>query len=718
MAEVMVNKFKAKAMALVEGTAVPSRTDVKDDSQGIESYEEVFIKMIKEIAKFYSNDIDEGKSQTKKLKLTPGLWLAMSQKTLFKKHSSAAHMLSKKLKEKRIVARSSVLYPKNIKFLSANPLANCFVHSDFSLYDSVLEYRDELIYSLQSQEIYSEAFVLSVWVYLRIFHLDQIPKRYFKYLCKENYYALDGKRLFIFPIEKVEEYQPIETYTLDEHMSAAFDRIYGDGVITKIDCLFSEKLEEYDIEMQKTLHKKFSEVSFSQMRKLVQLEYQLHHTPLSLTLMLSKKHPKISVLEIKKMYPAFDAPRLIEIERNNIATYRKLDISIDDLDEEETPLQKQLFENLEIYDYLKRIVNVPLGAKEFTKYLKEWKAFIDKHVEKEEGFLLKILEFSRILLYKADPSISSKPIKPKTLKEYLRISFQYAFKYIVAEGDINEEVIKSIEEGIIYNDSLTLVTQRKYKRIINVFLKNMTDFKSLRHIESVIHIRRSVVFKDELDELIDRLIEKDKGDIQKLTDKNFVITYKNAVFSILLYYSGCRKNELRSRLVKDIVAIPQKDFLIDINKKGINKLKKVEGDKDQSLKSFSANKRRVRFTVSDKRHLDIIKRYLSITEKNGYRFLFPQHNRKTQKIYKYKVISEGSLNHISEILQEITQRYTPLHSLRHSYATNQLKYIYESNQYRVEDIFEISNQIGHNDPSVTMNYYMHIDLLRLTNILI
>jgi len=55
--------------------------------------------------------------------------------------------------------------------------------------------------------------------------------------------------------------------------------------------------------------------------------------------------------------------------------------------------------------------------------------------------------------------------------------------------------------------------------------------------------------------------------------------------------------------------------------------------------------------------------------------------------------------------------------LRHSYATNQLKYIYESSHYRIEDIFEISNQIGHSDPSVTMNYYMHIDLLRFENLL-
>jgi len=707
----MVNRFKAKAMALVEGTTRLSDMEKsKDNEQNEESYEEIFIKMIKEIAKFYRDEIDESSNHNKKLKLTSGLWLTMSQKSLFKKYSSAAHVLSKKLKDKRIVAGSSVLYPKNIKFLSSNPLTNCFVHSDFSLYDNVLDYRDKLINERLSPNMQSEEFALYVWMYLRIFHLEQIPKKYFKYLCKENYYAIEEKRLFIFSMDKVGEYQPIEIYMIDSNMAVVFDRVYGDDGEMKIEYIFSKKPEDYEAKMKKILHKKFPGVSFSKIRKLMQLEYQLHHTPLSLTLKLSKKHPKVSVLEIKKMYPGFYAPKLLEIEKNNIETYRKLDEETAISDEEEIPLQKHLFENLEIYDHLKRIVNVPLDAKTFIKYLKEWQTFINKHTEREEGFLLKILEFTKILLDKADPTKRTKPIKPKTLKEYLRISFQYAFKYIVAEGDINEEIVKSIEEGIIYNDSLTLASQRKYKRVINVFLKNMTDFKSLKQIESVIHVRRSVVFKDEIDELIERIVEKDRGDIQKLTDKNFVIAYKNAVFALLLYYSGCRKNELRSRLVRDMVAIPANDFFIDINKKGISKLKKTEGDKGQSLKTHSA-KRRVRFTVSDKKHFKIIKRYLSIVEKYKYNFLFPKHNMQTHKIYKNKVITESSLNQIGEILQDITQRYTPLHSLRHSYATNKLKYIYESNHYRIEDIFEISNQIGHSDPSVTMNYYMHIDLL-------
>ena len=90
----MVNRFKAKAMALVEGTTRLSDMEKsKDNEQNEESYEEIFIKMIKEIAKFYRDEIDESSNHNKKLKLTSGLWLTMSQKSLFKKYSSAAHVL-------------------------------------------------------------------------------------------------------------------------------------------------------------------------------------------------------------------------------------------------------------------------------------------------------------------------------------------------------------------------------------------------------------------------------------------------------------------------------------------------------------------------------------------------------------------------------------------------------------------------------------------------
>lgn len=714
----MVNTFKNKALALVGDEFSKFSSGEQEKKEDSASYEIISIKMIEQIAKYYSKELQqENIPKSKKIKFTLGLWMEMSKKDLFKKHSTVAHILSRKLREKRIVAASSMLYPKNLKFLSANPLSDAFLHVDLGVYDDVVGYRDKVIENLMSCDPDSENFLLELMLYLRNFHLEQIPKRYFKYLWHRNYYKLGDMGAFIFAMERLEDYQPIEIFMLDEKISPVFDRIYNESNPTGYDCFFPKNPDVYDSAIRQELQRNLPGVAVSQIKRSIRFEYQWHNTPLALTLRLSKSHPRLSVLEIKKIYPDFDVPELLEIERRNIDTYRKLDTRSEE-EEDEPPLHTRLLENLETYDALKRVVNVPLDSKEFSKYLKKWQKFLARHKEKEDkgGVLYKIMDFTEILLDKADPGQSVKPIKPKTLKEYLRISFQYAFRYIVAEGAINEEAIKSIEEGIVYNDSLTLVTQRKYKRVVNIFLRRETDYKSLKEIETVVNIRRSVVFKEELDKIIERLVKEASQNIKRKTDNQFLKSHKNAVFVLLLYYSGCRKNELRSRLVRDIVHIPEKDFTIDVNKDGLKRLKRTEGDKGQSLKS-SAARRRVRFQISDDKHLEIIKRYLSIVEKKGYLFLFPEYNPKTNRHYKKRAVKEGSLNRLGKVLQEVTRRYTPLHSLRHSYATNQLEYICESKSHRLEDLFEITNKIGHGDPSVTINHYMHIDLLRLKKIL-
>lgn len=713
----MVEIFKIKAMELFKRENQDSNS--KNGTKEALNTEEILLRMVKEIAKFYTKD-DEAENLTQhKLTLMPRLWLEMSQKDIFKKNSSLAHYLSKELKENKIVNRSSVLYPKNIKFISSNPLTRCFVHGKIGAYDKVMDYRDALLERMTRAGVVSESFALDFFIYLRFFHLDQIPLKHFKYLEKAHYCSLSKRGLFIFTADKIEEYHPIYIYILDTKITPILDKIYTHKESSTenkgMDKIFLDSISSYDGDAKNEIQRMMPDLTLADIRRLVQLEYQLHYTPLSLTLMLSNTHPRISVLEIEKMYPKSMPVGLLAIEKRNIEIYRSSDDRHSD-DEEEVLLEKYLFEDLEIYDQLKGILKTPFESKAFKKYLKEWQSFIESKSTEQTGFLLSILRFSKLLLDKSDAKKDVKPIKPKTLKEYLRVSFQYAFKYIMAEGDINEEAIKNIEISIIYNDTLNIPTQRKYKRIINLFLQKMTEYKSLGQIESTANIRRSVVYKDELDELVDKLAIEDKRNIKNLTDNNFLLVYKNVVFSLLLYYSGCRKNELRSRLVEDMMLIPSNEFSIDISKVGVRKLRKAEVDKGQDLKTAAA-KRRVRFQILDDSHHAIVKRYLGIVEKKNYDFLFPAHNKVTFKIYKKKVISESSLDIIGKSLQEITKRYTPLHSLRHSYATNQLKYLYESKQSRVEDLFEISNKMGHRDPYVSISSYMHIDLLKLENIL-
>ena len=719
----MVDIFEQHAKVVIENIA---RHKTKDKEQ---STYIVLHKMLKEIIKFYRTPQNIDLIKGKKITLDNRLWLVMSTKQIFQKHSSVAHFFSQQLKKEKVITGKSLLYPKNFKFISANPLSSCFVHGKFDFYDTVLDYRDEIIEDLLSADTVSDEFVLKLFMYLRVFHLEQIPLKNFKFLSRSNYYKINSKRLFIFVDEKVGKYQPIQMCFIDSKIVQIFDKVYDgcedNNLFSIVDHIFVDNFDRYEESIRKLLHTKIRNMSFFEIRRLIQLEYQLHHSSLELTFMLSKKHPRLSVAEINYLYPNEKLNDLLVIEKNNVEIYRHMDNSEgDEVEEESVNVVEYFSKNLELYDQLKKIVNTPLEEKEFQLYLKEWYKFFELHLDSEEGFILHMLQFSSFLLNKSGPSAVNKPIKAKTLKEYFRIIFQYAFKHIMIEGEINEEAIKNIELGIIYNDHLSIPTQRKYKRVINLFLKNTTNNSTLQRVETRIDIRRSIVFKNEIDKVLGRLVDEETKELTRVKSKIFLITYRKVVFMLLLYYSGCRKNELRSRLTKDMIAIPQKDFILYLNKTGINMLKKREGDLGQDLKTWSA-KRKIRFTVSDKRHHEIISKYLRLVEKYGYVFLFPGYTETSARkkhiedkiLSKKNVISESSLSRIGELLQEVTLRYTPLHALRHSYATNKIKYLCESEEDRIEDMFEVSTQMGHNGPGVTIDHYGHLDLLKIEGVI-
>lgn len=206
----------------------------------------------------------------------------------------------------------------------------------------------------------------------------------------------------------------------------------------------------------------------------------------------------------------------------------------------------------------------------------------------------------------------------------------------------------------------------------------------------------------------------DSKGLKRKTSSNYVCMYQRAVFAMLLYYAGVRKNELRTRLTRDIVEIDDNTFSLDINIAGVKAQKSAEYDKGGGLKSVAA-KRRIRFQIYDKEHAKILIKYLHRVEKKGCKFLFAKTKRKQKsiKVYKKMLISENNLDDIGKVLQNITPRYTPLHSLRHSYVTNKVKYMSDGVKKRVEDMFEVSNQVGHSSPEVTIEWYLHVGILKM-----
>ena len=165
-------------------------------------------------------------------------------------------------------------------------------------------------------------------------------------------------------------------------------------------------------------------------------------------------------------------------------------------------------------------------------------------------------------------------------------------------------------------------------------------------------VRRSIIFKEELDILIERLISNDKFKYQNEKDIKIKSIYRS-VFTLLLFYTGLRKTELRTRLSKDIYFLDEETLVIDVNSQGFRETMKSTGEKELKLKSNNA-KRRVKVIIEDKNHLRIIWQYINFIESKKYKFLFPLINENCTFMKKH-VITENLIFGIPKELQKITK---------------------------------------------------------------
>jgi integrase len=139
---------------------------------------------------------------------------------------------------------------------------------------------------------------------------------------------------------------------------------------------------------------------------------------------------------------------------------------------------------------------------------------------------------------------------------------------------------------------------------------------------------------------------------------------------------------------------------------------KSTGETELKLKTSNA-RRRVKFKISDRNHLHIVKSYLRFLEERQFKFLFPAFSSQSHNLLKKHVINDSLIADLSKVLQSVTNRYTPLHSLRHTFATNY--FINNINKSEQHIIYELANLLGHSDPSVTINNYLHLDFLSFSS---
>ena len=679
----MIEIFQKKAKELIKESPTVELNKIK-------------IKILNEICKELINNY---KLKNKKILLDNAFWLKLYTKTLFKKNSVLVHNLSKQLKEARLISSYSKVYTINSKFSSVNPLSRCFLQTNLRTYDIVLELREEIEKQLIDLELSLEKEIL-IYFYLELCFLQKIPREYYKYFNRSNLIKLDNKVAAVITLDSYKEFTPIKTIIFDVHTSEIFNEIFfikATNIFDYNDYMFSEDIIFYEKEILRILNNK--NISKKEFRQAIELEYQLNHSPLKLTINTFTNYPRLSLFEIEYLFPHSISKRLLDIEHKNMQVYRNHN-PIEN-EEDEVSLDDYLDSDIELYDELKKIKKLP-SDKKFTTYLNKWYRFINNNKNKEKK-LTKMFEFCEFILKKADKRITKKIIQIKTMQGYLQVIFQYCFHHITI-NELNNDTIKLIYNNITNNDNLTIKSKRKYRRIINIFLSDAAQI-SLSKIKSIVNYNRSIVFTEELDKLINKLKYKDR----EYKDK--ILKLRRVIFVIFLNYTGLRKNELLSRTSRDIYFISGRTFVIDVNKRGITKINKYMNKKAVSLKNRNA-RRRIEFTIDNATHFNLVKKYFDLIEEQNLTFLFPGLN-KSKSISKKRATSHKNIDEINSFLQETTKRYTTLHSFRHTYITNELNKLLSSENITISDIFELATKVGHCDPETTLSNYGHLDLIKL-----
>jgi len=167
MSTEILNTFYSKATRLKE----------------ISTLELKLIKLIdRELKKLESNDLLP--LSNRKVLFNYQFIQILSKKNEFIKNSITAYNLTKKLKKKKLISSKSIMYPKNIKFFSTNPLDSSFLYSNLSTVDQVAKVFETFVKdNVMDKDI-------KLYIYLRVFFIKKISLDRLRFINNDSYVKL------------------------------------------------------------------------------------------------------------------------------------------------------------------------------------------------------------------------------------------------------------------------------------------------------------------------------------------------------------------------------------------------------------------------------------------------------------------------------------------------------------------------------------------------
>lgn len=447
-------------------------------------------------------------------------------------------------------------------------------------------------------------------------------------------------------------------------------------------------------------------------------------TPVSISLKFQKIQTTPIILhELEALEEGSVPKRFLEIERKNINFKNEHNIADEFDDFEDIFLDSNGFdyekhiEPLFYFSYKQRQLNLAaIHKNDFKPVYAETviQNFEQAQKETDDESILIVIDF---MLYYLRRVVEPKGqgIEFSTFKQYVSL---IKSNFLVYYDDLNTIDLAKIDMliGVLQRKNRSKSTITQITMLIEIMTK--LDKSEILKNKLINAMPKSMVFDFELDPILNKIkqyyIEKAEIKKAKMNTKNFnYIILQEQVFVLLLFYTGLRKTELRTRLHKDLRAEKYDIYTGDEIKNGYTLYVNLEGIKTDKLSTrlkTGNSKRKVSFHIKNENHAIMVKKFLEQSKNNHDKYIFKEiklwDGKKNLKIKK-SAITYNNIEHINEIIKNVTNRYSSMHSLRASFATYKSSYILNNSNRSNTDLFNFSIEIGHQSPNITFKHYIH-----------
>lgn len=597
-----------------------------------------------------------------------------------------------KLKKLGLIHQRSANFPKALSIISLNPNIT-------SLYRVSLSHISKFTRAKSHHYDYVEMMRLDekiamLYTDLRLFQMQPLYHNELRSVKSSDIFFLDEDHAMIYLERDTIVRNTIAPYQLISICGHKTIELLQEICDKQTSYLFgNDSLEEHFKEYK---NKYFGTLPLSAIHMTRVNSYVFHSSPLAVTLASNRNVASpVTLSELNTLFPNKISDEHLHKEAQRVLQA----ISRPDMEDVVLESERELFsieEFVKLQDLLKTKTSSEFRLK-VVAVKNELNKYIDDPVVSDHVKLI-----AKYILYLLDRYEKKAKMAASTIKNYIGLLNKHLFSKVEDLGNVQTHELNAILselERLSYKQK----SIRKTRALISTFFTLSNSNHTLNSI-NLSSYPKSLIYEHELDEVLSYIENLTMNHVQRQGIRyRFGILQMKALV-LVGFYTGLRKSELRSRLLSDLYIYGNK-LCTDVNKKGLKKL-------DLRLKTSNA-KRRVCTEILNETHMSIIKEFLeirkSISNKSPFLFLRISKNNTIRS----KAVDESVFDDLTMVLQSLTGRYVSFHSLRHSYATYEVKKILDSVDSDPYELIDLSVRMGHESPETTLKVYTHRSVLDL-----